>query len=196
MYPSATLTYREAVPLTGRKRAGGILEARDGSFVPESAMRVIQARTSFPSFATGDRKWVDVSIKEQSLVAYRGQRPVYVTLVSTGRDGLMDPETTNSTVRGTFMIYQKDVSSTMDGDEDRADSFNLHDVPFVQYFHKGYALHGTYWHDEFGHVRSHGCVNLAPADAAWLFEWTDPEVPPSWHGVINKERGTVVYVHP
>lgn len=196
LYPSATLTYREAVPLTGKKLPGGVLEARDGSFVPESAMRVIHARTSFPSFATGDRKWVDVSIKEQSLVAYLGQRPVYVTLVSTGRDGLMDPETTNSTVRGTFMIYQKDVSSTMDGDEDRSDSFNLHDVPFVQYFHKGYALHGTYWHDEFGHVRSHGCVNLAPADAAWLFEWTDPEVPATWHGVINKERGTVVYVHP
>jgi lipoprotein-anchoring transpeptidase ErfK/SrfK len=196
MYPSATLTYRQAVPLTGKKRAGGILEARDGSFVPESAMRVIPARTSFPSFATGDRKWVDVSIKDQSLVAYLGQRAVYVTLVSTGRDGLMDPETTNSTVRGTFMIYQKDVSSTMDGDEDRADSFNLHDVPFVQYFHKGYALHGTYWHDEFGRVRSHGCVNLAPADAAWLFEWTDPEVPQAWHSVINKDRGTVVYVHP
>jgi lipoprotein-anchoring transpeptidase ErfK/SrfK len=196
LYPSGSLAYREAVPLTGKKRAGAVLEARDGSFVPESSLRVIEPRTSFPSFATGDRKWVDVSIKQQALVAYVGRRPVYVTLVSTGRDGLMDPETTSSTVRGTFMIYQKDVSSTMDGDEDRSDSFNLHDVPFVQYFHKGYALHGTYWHDEFGKVRSHGCVNLAPADAAWLFEWTDPEVPPSWHGVINKERGTVVYVHP
>lgn len=196
MYPSGTLGYREAVLLSGKKRSGGVLEARDGSFVPDSAMRVIEQRTSFPSFATGDRKWVDVSIKQQALVAYVGRRAVYVTLVSTGRDGLMDPETTNSTVRGTFMIYQKDVSSTMDGDEDRSDSFNLHDVPFVQYFHKGYALHGTYWHDEFGKVRSHGCVNLAPADAAWLFEWTDPEVPPTWHGVINKDRGTVVYVHP
>jgi L,D-transpeptidase catalytic domain len=196
VYPSSALGYREAVALTGQRRAGGLLEARDGSFVPASAVRVIPVRTSFPSFATGDRKWVDVSIKDQSLVAYVGRRPVYVTLVSTGRDGLRDPETTSSTVRGTFMIYQKDVSSTMDGDEDRADSFNLHDVPFVQYFHKGYALHGTYWHDEFGKVRSHGCVNLAPADAAWLFEWTDPEVPATWHGVINKDRGTVVYVHP
>jgi hypothetical protein len=196
LYPSAALGYREAVPLTGKKRPGGVLEARDGSFVPASSLRVIEPRTTFPSFATGDRKWVDVSIKQQALVAYVGRRPVYVTLVSTGRDGLMDPETTNSTVRGTFMIYQKDVSSTMDGDDDRSDSFNLHDVPFVQYFHKGYALHGTYWHDDFGKVRSHGCVNLAPADAAWLFEWTDPEVPPDWHGVINKERGTVVYVRP
>ena len=69
-------------------------------------------------------------------------------------------------------------------------------MPFVQYFHKGYALHGAYWHDDFGKVRSHGCVNLAPKDAAWLFEWTDPSVPRDWHGVLNKDRGTVVYIHP
>lgn len=195
LYPSSALGYREAVPLTGKKRPGGVVEAQDGSWVPAEVLRIVPRRTSFPSFATGDRKWVDISIKLQALVAYVGHRPVYVTLVSTGRDGLMDPETTSSTVRGTFMVYQKDVSSTMDGDEDRSDSFNLHDVPFVQYFHKGYALHGAYWHDEFGKTRSHGCVNLAPEDAAWLFEWTDPEVPPDWHGVINKERGTVVYIH-
>jgi lipoprotein-anchoring transpeptidase ErfK/SrfK len=120
---------------------------------------------------------------------------VYVTLVSTGRSGMADPEKTDATVRGSFMIYQKEVSSTMDGAEDKSDSFVLRDVPFVQYFHKGYALHGTYWHDEFGKARSHGCINLAPVDAAWLFEWTDPNVPTEWHGVLNKERGTVVYVH-
>jgi lipoprotein-anchoring transpeptidase ErfK/SrfK len=147
--------------------------------------------------ATGDRKWVDVSIKEQTLVAYVGRRAVYATMVSTGRGGLGDPETQQATVRGSFMIYQKDVSSTMDGEDDvAADSRALRDVPFVQYFHKGFALHGTYWHDDFGKVRSHGCVNLSPIDAAWMFEWTDPSVPSDWHGVINKDRGTVVYVHP
>ena len=106
-----------------------------------------------------------------------------------------DPEKVPSTVRGTFMVYAKHVSATMDGEEDRSDSFNLQDVPFVQYFHKGYALHGTYWHDEFGKIRSHGCVNLSPIDSAWLFEWTDPPVPQHWHSVLNKERGTVVYIH-
>lgn len=194
--PGSTVGYREPVLLTGKKLPGGMLEVTDGTYLAEAALRVIPKRTSFPSFATGDRKWVDVSIKEQSLVAYVGRRPVYVTLVSTGRSGLMDPEKTDATVRGSFMIYQKEVSSTMDGDEDRSDSFNLHDVPFVQYFHKGYALHGTYWHDDFGKPRSHGCVNLAPVDAAWLFEWTDPSVPAEWHGVLNKERGTVVLVRP
>jgi len=195
--PTTTLRRREGIKLTGVTRPGGMMEARDGSWAVEATLRLIRPRTSFPSFATGDRKWIDISIREQSLVAYVGQRPVYVTLVSSGRGGLADPEKVEeATVRGTFMIFQKDVSSTMDGDEDRSDSYALHDVPFVQYFHKGYALHGTYWHDEFGKIRSHGCVNLAPIDAAWLFEWTDPAVPPEWHGVINKDRGTVVLVRP
>jgi lipoprotein-anchoring transpeptidase ErfK/SrfK len=196
MVPSGTLGHREPVRLTGERLPGAVIRAQDGSFIPEANLRIARRRTSFPSFATGDRKWVDVSIKEQSLVAYVGKRPVYVTLVSTGRAGLMDPEKTDATVRGSFMIHQKELSSTMDGNEDRADSFNLHDVPFVQYFHRGYALHGTYWHDQFGKPRSHGCVNLSPIDAAWLFEWTDPVVPPDWHGVLNKERGTVVLVRP
>ncbi len=193
---ASELGIRAGVKLSGERRTGGMVEARDGSWVTEAHLRVIPRRTSFPSFATGDRKWVDVSIKEQSLVAYVGRKAVYATLVSSGRSGMADPEKTDATVRGTFMIYQKEVTSTMDGEEDRADSFNLHDVPFVQYFHKGYALHGTYWHDDFGKPRSHGCVNLAPVDAAWLFEWTDPSVPAEWHGVLNKERGTVVYVRP
>jgi lipoprotein-anchoring transpeptidase ErfK/SrfK len=173
-----------------------MLEARGEVWASESTLRLIRPRTSFPSVATGDRKWVDVSIKEQSLVAYVGRRPVYATLVSSGRGGMGEPEQ-QATVRGSFMIYQKDVASTMDGEDDSAaDSIALHDVPFVQYFHSGFALHGTYWHDEFGKIRSHGCINLSPIDAAWLFEWTDPPVPPDWHGVINKERGTVVYVRP
>jgi len=193
--PHGSFDFREGVKMTGKHRNGGFAELRDGGYAPEASLRVLPVRTSFPSFATGDRKWVDISIREQSLVAYVGTRAVYATLVSTGRGGMGDPEKTLSTVRGTFMIYQKEVSSTMDGDEDRSDSFNLRDVPFVQYFHKGFALHGTYWHDDFGKVRSHGCVNLAAADAAWLFEWTDPVVPLDWHGVVNKDRGTVVYIH-
>jgi hypothetical protein len=195
LLPRGSVGYREPVVLTGERRPGGSARTTAGFWVAEAALRLVPRRTSFPSFATGDRKWLDISIKNQSLVAYVGRRPVYVTLVSTGRSGMADPDETDATVRGSFMIFHKEVSSTMDGDEDRADSFNLHDVPFVQYFHKGYALHGTYWHDDFGKTRSHGCVNLAPADAAWLFEWTDPVVPPDWHGVLNKERGTVVYIH-
>jgi lipoprotein-anchoring transpeptidase ErfK/SrfK len=190
-----SFTFREGLKLTGKTR-GAMRETTDGYWIAGEGLRVVPKRDSFPSIATGSRKWIDISIRDQSLVAYVGERPVYATLVSTGRGGLGDPEKTHSTARGTFMVYSKHVSATMDGDEDKADSYNLLDVPFVQYFHKGFALHGTYWHDEFGKVRSHGCVNLSPIDAAWLFEWTDPPVPPGWHAVLNKERGTVVYVRP
>lgn len=190
-----SLRHREAIKLTG-KAHHGFLETRDGDYVAREGLRIIQPRDSYASFATGTRKWIDLSIRDQALVAYEGKKPVYVTLVSTGRGGLGDPDKTHATARGTFMVHSKHVSATMDGSDDKSDSYNLLDVPFVQYFHKGYALHGTYWHDEFGKVRSHGCVNLSPIDSAWLFEWTDPPVPDGWHSVLNKERGTVVLVRP
>jgi hypothetical protein len=189
---------RSVLGLTGEKVLGDgtYWQTGDGFWVEQSSVRFVERRTRFPSIATGERKWIDISINDQTLVAYTGEKAEYVTLVSTGAGGLGDPEKVPATVRGTFMIYAKHVTETMDGEEDKSDSFNLRDVPFVQYFHKGYALHGTYWHDDFGRARSHGCVNLAPVDAAWLFEWTDPSVPPDWHAVLNKERGTVVHIHP
>lgn len=195
MVTEGALDRRQGVALTGEHRPGGFMLTPEGYYVPAAGLRVIPKRTDFPSFATGDRKWIDISITKQTLIAYVGRTAVYATLVSTGRGGMGDPETEFASPRGTFMVYAKHVSATMDGADDASDSYSLLDVPFVQYFHKGFALHGTYWHDEFGRVRSHGCINLAPRDAAWLFEWTDPPVPDHWHGVVNKDRGTVVHIH-
>jgi len=196
LVPNGLFDYRTPLRLTGKTAPGNLLEIDGGDYVLERAVRRVEPRTDWPLEARTGRKWIDVSITSQTLVAYEGRRPVYATLVSTGAGGLADPEKSHATVRGAFRIYQKDVSSTMDGEGDNpADSYALRDVPFVQYFHKGYALHGTYWHDGFGAPRSHGCVNLAPVDAAWLFEWTDPVVPPDWHGAVS-DGGTAVYVRP
>ena len=96
---------------------------------------------------------------------------------------MADPEKSFATVRGSFTIKSKHVTSTMTGSR-QADDYELADVPYVQFFQEGYALHGTFWHDNFGRVQSHGCVNLTPTDAAWVFEFTDPPVPEDWHGVI------------
>src|SRR5262249_43121044 len=77
-------------------------------------------------------------------------------------------------------------------------TFQLRDVPYIQYFESGYALHAAYWHDVFGTPRSHGCVNLAPVDAHRIFFWTDPPIPESWHAVIAGEdmgEGTLVIIH-
>ncbi len=78
-----------------------------------------------------------------------------------------------------------------------AADFELRDVPWIQYFASGYAVHGAYWHDVFGIPRSHGCVNLAPIDARVVFLWTDPPVPRGWQGVnVGDEtgKGTAVLV--
>jgi len=192
------LGYREAVPLSGNaRRTGGavFLEAKDGSLIREDQVVRVDRFRNAPAWATSGRKWIDVSILKQSLVAYEGTRPVYVTLVSTGADGLGDPKKTHSTIQGAFLIHTKHLTVTMD-DDTAGDEFDLRDVPFVQYFTEGYALHGAYWHDDFGKPRSHGCVNLAPLDAAWLFNWTDPDVPAAWHAALSLKKGTLVYIHP
>jgi hypothetical protein len=75
-------------------------------------------------------------------------------------------------------------------------AFELRDVPWIQYFSAGFALHGAYWHDVFGIPRSHGCVNLSPIDAKVVFSWTDPPVPPGWHGInVTGEMGQGTWVH-
>jgi len=74
--------------------------------------------------------------------------------------------------------------------------YAIEDVPYVQYFAKGVGLHGAFWHRGFGHERSHGCVNLAPLDAQWLFAFTSPHLPAGWTAVLptSIESGTLVRV--
>ncbi|WP_437282085.1 L,D-transpeptidase [Sorangium sp. So ce375] len=191
--------FRSGWVLTGRTRGGvkGLLETTEGSWLAGDHLVIAELRKDPQGFARDGKKWIDISIRRQMLVAYEGTRPVFATLISSGRSGMADPEETDATVRGSFYIHAKHVSTTMDGDDEASEAaFDLRDVPYTQYFHGGYALHGAYWHDEFGKARSHGCINLAPADAAWLFEWTEPAVPPEWHGALNTEGGgTLVYVH-
>lgn len=205
--PVGPAEYRSGWVLTGQgdgvtleeaQRGGapsGYLETTSGAWLPAQGLRVGALTTDAWGFAKKGKKWIDVSIDRQILVAYEGQRPVYATLVSTGRGGTGDPKETSATVQGVFFIQSKHLATTMDGTGGAA-SRDLHDVPYVQYFHNNYALHGVYWHDGFGKTMSSGCVNLSPADAAWLFEWTDPAVPAGWHGATNPRGGTLVYVHP
>jgi hypothetical protein len=126
-------------------------------------------------------RWIDVSLAKQLLVAYEGSRPVYVTLVSTGRKGSKDEPF--DTPPGRYRIRSKHVSTTMDGNTASDGNYSIQDVPWAMFFEGSYALHGAFWHDGFGRVRSHGCVNLGPTDARWLFQWTTPFLPEGWHGV-------------
>jgi hypothetical protein len=143
-------------------------------------------KTPAPAAALPGEKWVDVELATQTLVAYEGARPVYATIVSTGR-GAQGTDT--ATPRGIHRVWVKLVSSTMDNleAEDAASHYAIEDVPYVQFFAKAVGFHGTFWHDGFGRVRSHGCVNLSPLDAQWLFEFSGPRLPSGWTGVLPTE---------
>lgn len=192
------LEYREAVPVTGKQvrlARGTYLETRSGHWILDEHLVRVDPMKSRPSWAKNERSWIEVSILQQTLVAYEGEHPVYTTLVSTGAGGLGDPKETHATIRGTFLIHTKHVTATMSG-EQTGDEFDLRDVPYVQYFQDGYAFHAAYWHDSFGRPKSHGCINLSPEDARWLFHWTGPAVPRAWHSALSLSEGTLVYIHP
>ena len=85
----------------------------------------------------------------------------------------------HQTVKGSFRIREKHISITMDGDGPAPGDmpYSIEDVPYVMYFEGSYALHGAFWHTNFGHEQSHGCVNLAPLDAKRLFFLAEPQLP-------------------
>lgn len=111
---------------------------------------------------------IDVNLTTQQLTAYEGNLRVLGAPISTGSDDF-------ETVQGTFRVYGKllydDMTGTLQGEE-----YDVRKVPYVMYFHQGYALHGTYWHERFGTGDrvSHGCVNLPLAQAEWLWNWAAP----------------------
>ncbi|HEX2731745.1 MAG TPA: L,D-transpeptidase [Polyangiaceae bacterium] len=192
------IEYREALGLSGQSfvsAATKYLETTDGLWLIDGPLVTHIDEPARPPATRSTSSWIDVSIRDQTLVAYEGETAVYATLVSTGADGLLDTETHRATVQGDFLIHTKHVTSTMDSDA-MGDEYAMGDVPYVQYFSGGTALHAAYWHDDFGAPRSHGCVNLSPLDARWLFDWTLPRVPRSWHGAMTVLGGTLVRVHP
>jgi lipoprotein-anchoring transpeptidase ErfK/SrfK len=110
-------------------------------------------------------KLIVVNLSDQWLYAYEGDEQVFAAPVSTGRDGMNTPA-------GTYSIYAKLKSQTMDG-VTNGEYWVVPNVPNVMYINGGVALHGTYWHNKFGTGArlSHGCVNLPLKAAAWLYDW-------------------------
>ncbi len=169
-------------------------ETADGWWFREKEGVVLRTTPPPKDLAAGE-KWIDVSLKLEALVSYEGDKPVYATLVSTGRTS-SNKEQDHRTPTGSFRIQAKHVASTMDGDVASDGPYSIEDVPWIMYFQGSYALHGAFWHTNFGHVQSHGCVNLAPNDARNMFNWTEPLVPEGWHGVFagDSKAGTRVIV--
>jgi hypothetical protein len=114
-----------------------------------------------PGELSNEGRWIDVDLGDQILTAYEGAEPVMRFLVSSGTASY-------PTVTGQFRIWVKLESTRMKGP-----GYDLKDVPYTMYFYEGYGLHGAYWHNNFGTPMSHGCVNLSPSDAAWLFNFAN-----------------------
>ncbi|MEJ7728054.1 MAG: L,D-transpeptidase family protein [Polyangiaceae bacterium] len=328
--PSGEAEHRGAYALTGKMRTvEGVkyYRTKDKRWLHQLDVGLAVAPATWPEAANKGEKWIEVSLGNQTLVLWEGKKPVYATLVSTGKAGIADPKTTTATVQGTFRIRNKHVTATMDSNEasvvgGQADTtargddeddeaptrkasapaadapvakkddgkgkaaapkakttaskdaagkgkekgkdakgkdakaksgdakakngdakaksgdarpaekpkaaakgaelphedyvprkgdglygvtrrrgegkYVLRDVPYIQYFASGYALHAAYWHDVFGTPRSHGCINLSPVDAHRVFLWTEPAVPEGWHAMNTGPElgeGTVIVVH-
>jgi hypothetical protein len=129
-----------------------------------------------PGAPSGQAKWIEVDLTHQYLRAWEYNTKVFGEYISSG----LSP---NLTPTGTFQIFTKlrydDMTNGKAGD---SDYYNLPNVPWVMYFYQGgYALHGTYWHHNFGYEMSHGCVNMTIDGAAWVYAWAP--------------LGTTVWIH-
>lgn len=181
--PPLPFTEPEVGPLIKNSYPDDI-NRRTTAFIPQSLDKLSPIK-----FPDTEGKWIRVDLSEQIAVAYEGKTPIRAFRISSGL-----PNT--PTVTGIFRIRTKVVSQTMTGGEGTM-YYNLPGVKWVQYFYEDYSFHGTYWHNNFGHPMSHGCVNMTNADAKWLFDWAAPtwDGKTTWFKSNPDTSGTVVVIH-
>ncbi|MBF2028783.1 MAG: L,D-transpeptidase [Oscillatoriales cyanobacterium C42_A2020_001] len=114
---------------------------------------------SIANYKLSRQRWIQIDLSKQRLYAWDGDRPVYAILVSTGKASTPTPT-------GVFAIQTRHRYARMQGYD-----YDVPDVPYTMYYHRGYAIHGAYWHHRFGTPVSHGCTNVAVNHARWLFNW-------------------------
>lgn len=140
--------------------------------------------------AAGEDKWIEVSLEQQKLRAWEGDKLVMEFPISSG---LWFPTPT-----GDFSIWYKTRSQRMKGgSKELGTYYDLPNVPFNMFFYRGFAIHGAYWHNNFGHPMSHGCVNSPLDQVAQLFEWSGPNLPSNLGAIraTADNPGTRVFVH-
>ena len=194
-----TFTRLSFVELTGDHEAAGkerFLRTKRGELwlkESDAVLPVSQASTPWGAVVgaedttgkapKGRGTWLEVAVTAGYLIAYEGTKPVFTTLISPGRGGFArpgeDPIEHALTPTGTFPVSGKFATATMEAPGELIHS----DVPWTQNFSGPHALHTAYWHDGWGEFKSGGCVNLSPIDGRAMFEFTEPALPPGWHGV-------------
>jgi len=143
-----------------------------------------------PEVKTGDR-WIDVDLTKKILTLFDYDKPVFATYIAPGR-------TENPTETGTFRVWYKLYKAEMRGGPPlHSYRYDLKNIPWVMFYNNDYAIHGTYWHDNFGTPQSAGCTNMTQGDAKYIFENTLPVIPDGRQSIFSKdaEPGTVVHNH-
>ncbi len=142
-----------------------------------------------PERIADDELWIDVELDQQTLAVMLGDTPLFVTMIASGNHK-------HPTPTGVFRIKSKMSTSTMDSQPGEEEPYSVEAVPWAQFFHKRYGLHGTFWHNRFGRRTSHGCVNLSAKDARLVYAMTTPDPLPGWAMAFThpEELGTVVRV--
>ncbi len=158
--PTGTPSIEPTVAQPEATSIPGVVLAEIVADTPTSAYAAPTAEAYVPPSTTGSGHWIDVDLSQQRVYAYDGDTVVNSFIVSTGT-------WQTPTVTGQYNIWIKLISTPMSGP-----GYYLPGVPYTMYFYKGYALHGTYWHNNFGTPMSHGCVNLSIPDAEWLYNFS------------------------
>lgn len=146
-----------------------------------------------PSASPKDKR-IEIRLAEHMLIAYEENHPVFIAQCSSG-----DHFTNQNwrTPTGGFETFYKRASRHMAAGNLAFGDYDLPGVPWVSYLtNYGIAIHGTYWHNDFGRPRSHGCINLTPEAAKWVYRWTTPEVPPGAQLKYKLGSGTRVDILP
>lgn len=136
-----------------------------GRWMRQTYLSLIEVKPR-PAEIGENEYWVEVDLYEQNFAAYEGDRMVYAGLVSSG----LNRWPTNE---GLFQVWDRWMLTKMSGAEGKIDYYFVEDVPHTMYFDYDIALHGAYWHDRYGYKHSHGCVNMAPRDAEWVWNWSE-----------------------
>jgi lipoprotein-anchoring transpeptidase ErfK/SrfK len=159
-----------------------------GPYVLASSLRYLPPEALAPISSDRADKKIVVDLANQEMTCYEGETPILSARTSTGFG-------VHRTPRGEHGVLRKSHTSYMIGGAG-ADYYNLPGVSFPTYFTlSAIAVHGTYWHNDYGRPRSHGCVNVLPDAAQFVFRWTSPAVPYDQHQILVKRgEGTPVEV--
>ena len=177
------LDYHEVVHLTGRYHSVGEVKywaTSDGHWVRHRDVLVVQQRNTFPDFAQGSQRWIDVSVVTGTFTLYEGRRPLFVTLCSVSRDA---HQAEGDKWLGSFEVTGKEVTIATRDESSFAENFELFDAPWGITLSSGLQLYGAYWHDRFGADHGAGAIELSPADAERVYQWVTPQIPEGWHGL-------------